>query len=193
MDLLPSHEELDNTGFRVTDKKSMLALIGKCLLNSDADSKLAGTGTSAHHSLVVGKGQERVCVCGNFKLTVSVVPVLRKIHECMKLFCAKISITWFSCDCGAHRTIFSLSITAVLSGSHSTDRSSPPPGYIPDALQQVARNGSFTSINSEGEFIPESMDQVLMLRRVYFSVCYLKRSCSDVTKRSANLVFKCKL
>lgn len=73
MDLLPSHEELDNTGFRVTDKKSMLALIG----------------------------------------------------------------------------------------SHSTDRSSPPPGYIPDALQQVARNGSFTSINSEGEFIPESMDQML--------------------------------
>uniref|UniRef100_A0A8C9RSW9 Mitogen-activated protein kinase kinase kinase 2 n=1 Tax=Scleropages formosus TaxID=113540 RepID=A0A8C9RSW9_SCLFO len=48
-----------------------------------------------------------------------------------------------------------------LIGSHSTDRSSPPPGYIPDALQQVARNGSFTSINSEGEFIPESMDQML--------------------------------
>ncbi|XP_077464451.1 mitogen-activated protein kinase kinase kinase 2 [Stigmatopora argus] len=46
-------------------------------------------------------------------------------------------------------------------GSRSTDRSSPPPGYIPDALQQVARNGSFTSINSEGEFIPESMDQML--------------------------------
>uniref|UniRef100_A0A8C1EN03 Mitogen-activated protein kinase kinase kinase 2 n=1 Tax=Cyprinus carpio carpio TaxID=630221 RepID=A0A8C1EN03_CYPCA len=45
--------------------------------------------------------------------------------------------------------------------SQSTDRSSPPPGYIPDALQQVARNGSFTSINSEGEFIPESMDQML--------------------------------
>uniref|UniRef100_A0AAQ4NZY7 Mitogen-activated protein kinase kinase kinase 2 n=1 Tax=Gasterosteus aculeatus aculeatus TaxID=481459 RepID=A0AAQ4NZY7_GASAC len=73
MDLLPSHEELDNTGFRVADKKTMQALIG----------------------------------------------------------------------------------------SHSTDRSSPPPGYIPDALQQVARNGSFTSINSEGEFIPESMDQML--------------------------------
>ncbi|MBN3310589.1 M3K2 kinase, partial [Amia calva] len=48
-----------------------------------------------------------------------------------------------------------------LIGSHSTDRSSPPPGYIPDAQQQVARNGSFTSINSEGEFIPESMDQML--------------------------------
>uniref|UniRef100_A0A8C5A3V2 Mitogen-activated protein kinase kinase kinase 2 n=1 Tax=Gadus morhua TaxID=8049 RepID=A0A8C5A3V2_GADMO len=45
--------------------------------------------------------------------------------------------------------------------SHSTDRASPPPGYIPDALQQFTRNGSFTSINSEGEFIPESMDQML--------------------------------
>ncbi|KAM9821037.1 mitogen-activated protein kinase kinase kinase 2 [Neosynchiropus ocellatus] len=73
MDLLPSLEKLDNTGFRAVDKKNMLASIG----------------------------------------------------------------------------------------SQSTDRSSPPPGYIPDALQQVARNGSFTSINSEGEFIPESMDQML--------------------------------
>uniref|UniRef100_A0A3B3R7T7 Mitogen-activated protein kinase kinase kinase 2 n=1 Tax=Paramormyrops kingsleyae TaxID=1676925 RepID=A0A3B3R7T7_9TELE len=51
--------------------------------------------------------------------------------------------------------------SASAAGSHSSDRSSPPPGYIPDALQQVARNGSFTSINSEGEFIPESMDQML--------------------------------
>uniref|UniRef100_A0A4W3HL67 Mitogen-activated protein kinase kinase kinase 2 n=1 Tax=Callorhinchus milii TaxID=7868 RepID=A0A4W3HL67_CALMI len=40
-------------------------------------------------------------------------------------------------------------------------QSSPPPGYIPDGQQQVARNGSYTSINSEGEFIPESMDQML--------------------------------
>ncbi|KAM5151907.1 general transcription and DNA repair factor IIH helicase/translocase subunit XPB [Mantella aurantiaca] len=45
---------------------------------------------------------------------------------------------------------------------HGTrDRSSPPPGYIPDELHHVVRNGSFTSINSEGEFIPESMDQML--------------------------------
>ncbi|XP_023375155.1 mitogen-activated protein kinase kinase kinase 2 [Otolemur garnettii] len=49
----------------------------------------------------------------------------------------------------------------ILPSSTSRDRSSPPPGYIPDELHQVARNGSFTSINSEGEFIPESMDQML--------------------------------
>ncbi|KAF6361785.1 mitogen-activated protein kinase kinase kinase 2 [Rhinolophus ferrumequinum] len=48
-----------------------------------------------------------------------------------------------------------------ITGPTSRDRSSPPPGYIPDELHQVARNGSFTSINSEGEFIPESMDQML--------------------------------
>ncbi|KFV18649.1 Mitogen-activated protein kinase kinase kinase 2, partial [Tauraco erythrolophus] len=47
-------------------------------------------------------------------------------------------------------------------GSNTRDRSSPPPGYIPDELHQVARNGSFTSINSEGEFIPESMDQLML-------------------------------
>ncbi|XP_073503571.1 mitogen-activated protein kinase kinase kinase 2 [Phyllobates terribilis] len=46
-------------------------------------------------------------------------------------------------------------------GNHTRDRSSPPPGYIPDELHQGVRNGSFTSINSEGEFIPESMDQML--------------------------------
>lgn len=100
MDLLPSHEDLDNTGFRVTDKKSMLALIGE-------------HGLSTHTHLITNSHR------------------FRPIKICYDL-----------------------------SGSHSTDRSSPPPGYIPDALQQVARNGSFTSINSEGEFIPESMDQV---------------------------------
>nr|XP_033801072.1 mitogen-activated protein kinase kinase kinase 2 isoform X4 [Geotrypetes seraphini] len=48
-----------------------------------------------------------------------------------------------------------------LIGTQTRDRSSPPPGYIPDELHQVARNGSYTSINSEGEFIPETADQML--------------------------------
>lgn len=101
MDLLPSHEELDNTGFRVADKKSMLALIGERRFRKQ-------------------------------RRDINVDPL----------------------DFNPKNT------SSSISGSHSTDRSSPPPGYIPDALQQVARNGSFTSINSEGEFIPESMDQV---------------------------------
>ncbi|KAL4623462.1 mitogen-activated protein kinase kinase kinase 3-like [Arapaima gigas] len=41
-------------------------------------------------------------------------------------------------------------------GSLHTGRSSPPPGSVPDEQQQIARQGSYTSINSEGEFIPET-------------------------------------
>ncbi|MEQ2178000.1 hypothetical protein GOODEAATRI_009493 [Goodea atripinnis] len=48
----------------------------------------------------------------------------------------------------------------ALTGSHSTDRSSPPPGYIPDALQQVARNGSFTSINNVGPVVDEQSGEL---------------------------------
>lgn len=60
------------------------------------------------------------------------------------------------------KTVFEAERKTRLSviGSTSRDQSSPPPGYIPDE-HQVARNGSFTSIHSEGEFIPESMDQML--------------------------------
>lgn len=58
-------------------------------------------------------------------------------------------------------------------GPTNRDRSSPPPGYIPDELHEIARNGSFTSINSEGEFIPESMDQVS--RTGYCFSLYVKR------------------
>nr|XP_056713600.1 mitogen-activated protein kinase kinase kinase 3-like [Euleptes europaea] len=43
-------------------------------------------------------------------------------------------------------------------GSLHTGRSSPPPGSVPEEQQQIARQGSYTSINSEGEFIPETMD-----------------------------------
>ncbi|RXM99155.1 Mitogen-activated protein kinase kinase kinase 3 [Acipenser ruthenus] len=42
--------------------------------------------------------------------------------------------------------------------SQNTGRSSPPPGYVPERQQRIARQGSYTSINSEGEFIPESHD-----------------------------------
>uniref|UniRef100_A0A7N6A612 Mitogen-activated protein kinase kinase kinase 3 n=1 Tax=Anabas testudineus TaxID=64144 RepID=A0A7N6A612_ANATE len=44
-------------------------------------------------------------------------------------------------------------------GSQNTGRSSPPPGYVPERQQRIARQGSYTSINSEGEFIPETSDQ----------------------------------
>ncbi|XP_041102743.1 mitogen-activated protein kinase kinase kinase 3-like isoform X3 [Polyodon spathula] len=44
-------------------------------------------------------------------------------------------------------------------GSLHTGRSSPPPGSVPEEQQQIARQGSYTSIHSEGEFIPETLDQ----------------------------------
>ncbi|XP_030625457.1 mitogen-activated protein kinase kinase kinase 22 [Chanos chanos] len=43
-------------------------------------------------------------------------------------------------------------------GSLHTGRTSPPPGSVPDEQQQIARQGSYTSIHSEGEFIPETLD-----------------------------------
>ncbi|KAK6470345.1 mitogen-activated protein kinase kinase kinase 3 [Huso huso] len=46
--------------------------------------------------------------------------------------------------------------------SQNTGRSSPPPGYVPERQQRIARQGSYTSINSEGEFIPESHDQCML-------------------------------
>uniref|UniRef100_A0A8C7X9S2 Mitogen-activated protein kinase kinase kinase 3 n=1 Tax=Oryzias sinensis TaxID=183150 RepID=A0A8C7X9S2_9TELE len=47
-------------------------------------------------------------------------------------------------------------------GSQNTGRSSPPPGYVPERQQRIARQGSYTSINSEGEFIPETSDQCML-------------------------------
>lgn len=49
-------------------------------------------------------------------------------------------------------------------GSQSAGRSSPPPGYVPERQQRIARQGSYTSINSEGEFIPETSDQCVSQR-----------------------------
>uniref|UniRef100_A0A8C9YMT6 Mitogen-activated protein kinase kinase kinase 22 n=1 Tax=Sander lucioperca TaxID=283035 RepID=A0A8C9YMT6_SANLU len=48
-------------------------------------------------------------------------------------------------------------------GSLHTGRTSPPPGSVPEEQQQIARQGSYTSIHSEGEFIPETHDQNLFL------------------------------
>lgn len=49
------------------------------------------------------------------------------------------------------------------SGSQNTGRSSPPPGYVPERQQRIARQGSYTSINSEGEFIPETNEQCVSM------------------------------
>ncbi|KAG7459766.1 hypothetical protein MATL_G00214220 [Megalops atlanticus] len=50
----------------------------------------------------------------------------------------------------------------LVSGPQNAGRSSPPPGYVPERQQRVARQGSYTSINSEGEFIPETSDQCML-------------------------------
>ncbi|KAL2085117.1 hypothetical protein ACEWY4_018437 [Coilia grayii] len=42
-------------------------------------------------------------------------------------------------------------------GSLHSGRRSPPPGSVPEEQQQIARQGSYTSIHSEGEFIPETL------------------------------------
>uniref|UniRef100_A0A8C9WA10 Mitogen-activated protein kinase kinase kinase 22 n=1 Tax=Scleropages formosus TaxID=113540 RepID=A0A8C9WA10_SCLFO len=47
-------------------------------------------------------------------------------------------------------------------GSLRTGRSSPPPGSVPEEQQQIARQGSYTSINSEGEFIPETLERNIL-------------------------------
>ncbi|XP_036377186.1 mitogen-activated protein kinase kinase kinase 22 isoform X1 [Megalops cyprinoides] len=47
-------------------------------------------------------------------------------------------------------------------GSLHTGRTSPPPGSVPEEQQQIARQGSYTSIHSEGEFIPETHDPNIM-------------------------------
>lgn len=49
-------------------------------------------------------------------------------------------------------------------GSLHTGRTSPPPGSVPEEQQQIARQGSYTSIHSEGEFIPETLDQNVRAR-----------------------------
>lgn len=52
-----------------------------------------------------------------------------------------------------------LSTLQIVPGSLHTGRTSPPPGSVPEEQQQIARQGSYTSIHSEGEFIPETLDR----------------------------------
>uniref|UniRef100_A0A8C7X9T6 Mitogen-activated protein kinase kinase kinase 3 n=1 Tax=Oryzias sinensis TaxID=183150 RepID=A0A8C7X9T6_9TELE len=68
------------------------------------------------------------------------------------------------------------------SGSQNTGRSSPPPGYVPERQQRIARQGSYTSINSEGEFIPETSDQCVMRKsRMHRAKSYPdnRQECAD--------------
>ncbi|XP_073486132.1 mitogen-activated protein kinase kinase kinase 3-like isoform X2 [Aquarana catesbeiana] len=57
-------------------------------------------------------------------------------------------------------------------GSLHTGRSSPPPGSVPDEQQQIARQKSITSINSEGEFIPEVLDSFISPNGSLSSSCH---------------------
>ena len=56
-------------------------------------------------------------------------------------------------------------------GSQNPGRSSPPPGYVPERQQRIARQGSYTSINSEGEFIPETSEQCVSIVWVIYRGC----------------------
>uniref|UniRef100_A0A3B5LMQ3 Mitogen-activated protein kinase kinase kinase 22 n=1 Tax=Xiphophorus couchianus TaxID=32473 RepID=A0A3B5LMQ3_9TELE len=65
-------------------------------------------------------------------------------------------------------------------GSLHTGRTSPPPGSVPEEQQQIARQGSYTSIHSEGEFIPETPDQNV-------SSAPRNKSCSTVFRVSESV------
>eukprot|EP00079_Xenopus_tropicalis_P010590 XP_002935600.2 PREDICTED: mitogen-activated protein kinase kinase kinase 3 [Xenopus tropicalis] len=79
--------------------------------------------------------------------------------------------------------------------SQNTGRSSPPPGYVPERQQRIARQGSYTSINSEGEFIPETNEQCVscatmfccnLLITTFLSVCS-----PSFRKSRIHIILKC--
>lgn len=67
-------------------------------------------------------------------------------------------------------------------GSQNPGRSSPPPGYVPERQQRIARQGSYTSINSEGEFIPETSEQCVSIVWVIYRGCV----CWEVSDQGYN-------
>ncbi|XP_060547717.1 mitogen-activated protein kinase kinase kinase 3 isoform X2 [Pantherophis guttatus] len=73
--------------------------------------------------------------------------------------------------------------------SQNTGRSSPPPGYVPERQQRIARQGSYTSINSEGEFIPETNEQN-MLDPLSSAENSLSGSCQSLSQSGESLSFR---
>uniref|UniRef100_A0A8C5S7S2 Mitogen-activated protein kinase kinase kinase 3 n=1 Tax=Laticauda laticaudata TaxID=8630 RepID=A0A8C5S7S2_LATLA len=73
--------------------------------------------------------------------------------------------------------------------SQNTGRSSPPPGYVPERQQRIARQGSYTSINSEGEFIPETNEQS-MLDPLSSAENSLSGSCQSLSQPGESLSFR---
>ncbi|XP_042329058.1 mitogen-activated protein kinase kinase kinase 3 isoform X1 [Sceloporus undulatus] len=73
--------------------------------------------------------------------------------------------------------------------SQNTGRSSPPPGYVPERQQRIARQGSYTSINSEGEFIPETSDQC-MLDPLSSTENSISGSCQSLSQSGDSLSFR---
>uniref|UniRef100_A0A665TDE8 Mitogen-activated protein kinase kinase kinase 3 n=1 Tax=Echeneis naucrates TaxID=173247 RepID=A0A665TDE8_ECHNA len=72
----------------------------------------------------------------------------------------------------------------LIPGSQNTGRSSPPPGYVPERQQRIARQGSYTSINSEGEFIPETSDQLIFWKISLTVLPFLVFSLSPSLRKS---------
>ncbi|KAF7239023.1 Mitogen-activated protein kinase kinase kinase 3, partial [Varanus komodoensis] len=73
--------------------------------------------------------------------------------------------------------------------SQNTGRSSPPPGYVPERQQRIARQGSYTSIHSEGEFIPESSEQCL-LDPLSSAESSISGSCQSLSQSGDSLSFR---
>ncbi|XP_032091423.1 mitogen-activated protein kinase kinase kinase 3 isoform X3 [Thamnophis elegans] len=73
--------------------------------------------------------------------------------------------------------------------AQNTGRSSPPPGYVPERQQRIARQGSYTSINSEGEFIPETNEQN-MLDPLSSAENSLSGSCQSLSQSGESFSFR---
>ncbi|XP_053122275.1 mitogen-activated protein kinase kinase kinase 3 [Hemicordylus capensis] len=73
--------------------------------------------------------------------------------------------------------------------SQNPGRSSPPPGYVPERQQRIARQGSYTSINSEGEFIPEANEQC-MLDPLSSTENSISGSCQSLDQSGGSLSFR---